>query len=373
MSPEVAALLETPARIGVLMVGVYVVWATLLAALRTFVLPRSARTMLTQTVFSLSYVVFRAMARRARSFERVDRIMALYSPVTLLSLPLVLLGCIMFGFTLIFWALGPMDLFRSFQVSGSSLLTLGFANYNEAGYLLIEFTEAAIGMILIAMLISYLPTMYNSFTRREALVTRLEVRAGSPPSAVELLDRVQRVHGFGTIHDVWVSWETWFAEVEETHTSLTPLVFFRSPRPDASWVTAAGTVLDAAALTVSAVEIPHDPQADLMIRAGYLALRRISDFFDITYDQDPAPDDPISISRAEFDDALEQMAEAGVPLKEDRDQAWRDFAGWRVNYDRVLLALAALTMAPYASWSSDRSLPGGFGRKPGRMLRPFGR
>ncbi len=76
------------------------------------------------------------------------------------------------------------------------------------------------------------------------------------------------------------------------------------------------------------------------------------------HDPDPRPDDPISIRREEFDEACERLAEAGVPLHHDRDQAWRDYAGWRVNYDTVLLALADLIMAPYSPWTSDRSVPG---------------
>ncbi len=96
-----------------------------------------------------------------------------------------------------------------------------------------------------------------------------------------------------------------------------------------------------------------------MIRAGYLALRRIAESFRVDFDPDPQPDDLISISQQEFDSLYDQLAANGIPLKPDREQAWRDFRGWRVNYDRVLLALAALTMAPYAPWVSDRSLPRG--------------
>jgi hypothetical protein len=102
--------------------------------------------------------------------------------------------------------------------------------------------------------------------------------------------------------------------------------------------------------------MPVDPQADLCIRAGFIALRRIADFFRVPHNPNPQPGDPISISREEYDLACDQLAAAHVPLKADRDQAWRDFSGWRVNYDTVLLALAAITMAPYAPWSSDRSL-----------------
>jgi hypothetical protein len=109
-------------------------------------------------------------------------------------------------------------------------------------------------------------------------------------------------------------------------------------------------------LARSTLDIPADAQADLCIRAGYITLRRICDFFHIPYNASPRPDDPISIARVEFDRVYDDLAAQGVPLKADRDRAWRDFAGWRVNYDVPLLALCALTMAPYAPWSSDRSI-----------------
>jgi hypothetical protein len=210
--------------------------------------------------------------------------------------------------------------------------------------------------MLAALLVSYLPTIYAAFSRRETAVTLLEVRAGAPPSAVEMLKRYNRIHGLDQLRDQWRTWETWFADIEESHTSLAALVFFRSPQPDHSWITAAGAVLDTAALTLAAVDIPNDAQAALCIRAGYLALRHISAFFDISFNPNPHyPDDPISVTRADFDDALAELSQAGVPLKPDREQAWRDFAGWRVNYDRVLLAMCSLTMAPLAPWSSDRA------------------
>jgi hypothetical protein len=148
----------------------------------------------------------------------------------------------------------------------------------------------------------------------------------------------------------------WFAELEETHTSQASLVFFRSPRPDRSWITAAGAALDTAALVNSTVDVPRSPQASLCIRAGYIALRAIADFYSIRYDPDPQQADPISVARDEWEDVCRQLADAGVPLVADRHQAWLDFNGWRVNYDAVLIGLAALIMAPYGLWSSDRSL-----------------
>jgi hypothetical protein len=105
------------------------------------------------------------------------------------------------------------------------------------------------------------------------------------------------------------------------------------------------------------VDIPNNPQAALCIRSGYLALRRIGDFFNIPYNPNPRfPTDPISVSREEFDALCQQLAEADIPLKLDREQAWRDFAGWRVNYDYVLLALAGMIMVPWSPWIGDRPI-----------------
>jgi len=240
-------------------------------------------------------------------------------------------------------------------LSGSSMLTLGIVTWPVFGVQMFIYLEAIIGLVMVALLISYIPAIYSAFSKREAAVAMLETRAGSPPSPADLFIRFHRLGRLDKIHDLWEQWEQWFAELDETHTSLAVLSFFRSPQSNRSWVTAAGAVLDAAALQASTLDVPRDVNAEVSIRAGYVALRHIADYFGIAYDPNPNPTDAISISRAEYDDVVNQLEMEGVPLKEDREQAWRDFSGWRVNYDTVLLALAALTMAPYAQWSSDRS------------------
>jgi hypothetical protein len=343
-------------RILVFLLGLAVVIRTVMSVIKTFVLPRSANDRLARVVFLTIRNLFNLRLRRVRTYSEQDRLLAFYAPISVLALLPFWLALISIGYLGIYWALGEFTWLEAFRISGSSLLTLGFATATDPVITFLEFTEATLGLMLVALLIAYLPSMYAAFQRREAAVTLLEVRAGSPPSAIEMLERYQRIHGLDRLSEVWKTWETWFADIEESHTSLAALVFFRSPQPDHSWVTAAGAVLDAASLTRAAVDIPTDPQADLCIRAGYLALRRIADFFEVEYNPDPKPGDPISITREEFIEAWERLASQGVPLKPDQEQAWRDFAGWRVNYDRVLLALAGLTSAPPAPWSSDRGL-----------------
>ena len=335
------------------LIGAWMVLATLLSAIRTFVLPRAVRTFLTASVFRAGRWVFEVIA--TGGVERRDRIMAMYMPITILGLAGCWLTIVLAGYTLMFWASGYGTMADSVWVSGSSLLTLGSARIDGLAPRLLAFTEASIGLGLVALLIAYLPTVYSAFMRRERMVALLEVRAGSPPSAVAMLIRFHRIGRGDDLDGEWQRWESWFADIEESHTTHSMVVWLRSPRAGRSWVTAAGTVLDAASLVVAAVERPRDPTAQLCIRAGFVALRQIADGFGISHDADPAPDDPISITRREFDEACAALDEAGVPLVADRDQAWRDWAGWRVNYDTVLLRLAELTSAPTAPWVSDRS------------------
>jgi hypothetical protein len=215
--------------------------------------------------------------------------------------------------------------------------------------------EAAVGLGLLALLIAYLPTIYGAFSRREVLVAQLAMRGGEPPSGVEVLQRAHTMERFHLLDDLWVAWQGWFAELEETHTSLAVVNFFRSPLAHRSWITAAGAVLDAASLRLAAVDLPFDPQAGLCVRSGFFALRAIADYFGIPYDDDPAPTDPILVTRDEFEEACDQLVASGIAVRPDRDAAWADFAGWRVNYDLALVGIAGLVMAPYAPWSSDRS------------------
>jgi hypothetical protein len=348
-------MLDIAERIVAFAAGITIVIGTFLSAVRTFVLPRSSPTILTRVVFLTVRDLFSIFEKRAATYEQRDRILAFYAPLSLLVMPPVWLICVLMGFMSMFWAVGSRSWYEALRISGSSLLTLGFVPLDRPADALLGYSEATLGLILVALLIAYLPSMYSAFQKRETAVTLLEVRAGTPPSAIELFQRFQRIGRMDKLGEMWISWEIWFAELEESHTSLPALAFFRSPKPSQSWITAAGTVLDAAALAASTLDIPRDVQADLCIRAGYLALRRICDFFALPYNPQPAPGDPISVTREEFEAACEQLAGTGVPLKPDREQAWRDFSGWRVNYDTPLLLLAAIITAPPALWSSDRA------------------
>jgi hypothetical protein len=362
---------ETTEDVLLVLAGVALILVVYDSALRTFVLPRGSSNPLTRIVFVGLRWVFDRVAHESRSYETRDRIMALYAPIGLFTLVLSWMVLAITGFTLIYKAAVRETWHDAFELSGSSFFTLGFElpSAGIPGYLGV-FSEAATGLAILALLIAYLPTIYGAFSRREREVARLATLAGTPPSGVELLTRYHAIAWTDHLPELWAEWELWFAELGETHTSLAVLSFFRSPSADRSWVTASGAVLDAASLAQSTMAIPWAPQAGLCIRSGTLALCQIATYYDIAFDADPAPDAPISIAKEEFMAAYEELGGAGVPVRPDRERCWRDFAGWRVNYDAVLLGLASLTMAPYAPWSSDRSLRT---RRPRIVRSPFPR
>ena len=210
--------------------------------------------------------------------------------------------------------------------------------------MLLGFLEAAIGLGLLALAHLVPPTIYGAFSRREVAVTDLAVRAGTPAEAVgDARARAPTPGYLNELDEVWQSWMAWFTELcgdphvarRRSRSSVRrtrPLVDHRLRRGARRRVRCG----------CRCSNIEFTPQAGLCIRSGYLALREIADFFGFEYDHDPAPDDPITITREEFDEVYERLGAAGLPVRPDRDQAWRDFRGWRVNYDAVLIDAGGL-------------------------------
>jgi len=352
--------LRTAADILLFAAGVAVAGLTLLSAVRSTNLPRAAQDRLARLSLLAVRALFRLRVGRSADYHRRDRVMAMLAPVTLLVLLSTWILALVGAYTLMYLAVATDSVTKAIELSGSSIVTLGDAVPSGLGANLVSYSEAALGLLLLALLITYLPSIYGAFARRELGVSLLRVRAGDPPQATTMLIRYHRIdESHSRLRELWQSWETWFAELDESHTSFPILAFFRSPQPEQSWVTAAGALLDGASLWVSAVEHPADPEAQLCIRAGFQALGRVAATLGLHEVTEPSPDDPIAVNRSEWERAVDELVAAGVPVLTDRERMWRDWRGWRVNYDTVLLDLARLVEAPPAPWVSDRSSLGG--------------
>lgn len=338
-------------RVCSVVVGIVLVVWVLDAAIRNFMLPRSTQVRLTQIIGGTVGRVFAAVASPNRSYEFRDKVLAMRPPVTLLAFQAVWFFLVFVGFAAIFWGLTDMTVVDATHFSGSALFTLGFASPTGESPLFVVYAEALIGLTLLALLISYLPTIYAAFQKRELVVAKLAVRGGSPARPWHALSVAQQT---GSLPDLdatmWGDWEDWFIDIAESHTSLTILNFYRSPDPANHWISTARAILDLAALRIAVVDDPEPVGPHITIRSGVVALRTLADHFHIPYPPDPAPDDPISITRPQFDAAVAYMEASGVPICEDRDQAWRDFAGWRVNYDAIIEHTAERFTTPPDPW-----------------------
>jgi hypothetical protein len=342
-------------RVVAALAGAYVVVGVIRSAMHTVVVPRGEPARLVTITLLVTRAAYDLVARLQPSPERRDTSLARFAPTALLVLALVWALGTATGFVGLYWSLDGRTVVDALVLSGSSLTTLGVRPPSGPGETVLSYAEALLGLGIIALLISYLPTIYTLFSRREAQVVKLDVRAGSPPTALEMLIRFHRIGWLNEMDSAWDSWEDWFVELEESHTSHPILVLFRSQRPASSWITGAGAALDAMAVVHAALDVPVRPQTAVTIRSGFMALRAIGRYYGVPFDPSPAPNAPVSIYEGEFHLLYDNLAAAGVPMKADRDQAWRDFAGWRVNYDQVLLGLCSLAAAPSTPWSSDRA------------------
>ncbi len=332
-------------------------WLVLDAAIRTFLLPRVASVRLSRLASKSVGAIFKLIAKRKSSYEERDRVLALYPSFVLLVYQGLWLALSVVAFAFGFIAAGVPGFSRAFEVSGSSLFTLGTAGGAGGFQVALSYLEAGSGLTLLALLISFIPTLYASFQRREISVSRLSVRAGVPATPWGIIEIAQSVASYDRLEELWREWEQWFTEVGETHTTLTILNYYRSPTPDQTWIGCAASVLDAAALFNSAVDQPASAGAGLCIRSGWMTLRRIADYFRVPYPVDVDRSTPVTITRKEFECVLDRLVAGGIPVLADREAAWCDFVGWRANYDAMIERFYTLFACPRTDWHVAVSQP----------------
>jgi hypothetical protein len=334
--------------------GLLITIATFLSVLRTLIVPRAYTSRLTRLtsigVFRLALV----FVRRTTEYRRQDRVLALVAPMSLVTLLVVWLSLFLLGYTLMVWPFDAGTINAPFLEAGSAMFTLGFISGRETGPTPLLFAAAATGPIIIALQIAYLPTLYAAFNRREVLVTLLETRAGAPAWGPEVLARHQLVGISDSLPGFYADWERWAADVAESHATYPMLVWFRSAHALQSWVGGLLAVMDSAAMYLALAPSSAPSEARLCLRMGYTCLRRIAETVDIAFDEDPKPDDPISLTMDEFEQGVAHLERVGFPMERRAEEAWPHFHGWRVNYEAVAYALADRTVAPPALWSGER-------------------
>src|SRR5271170_7337831 len=308
-------------RVVAAVIGGVLVIAAAWSIIGTLIVTRSVSSKLTHWVDVWVDRVYQLRVRGVTDYRRRDRMFATQAAAILLTQLATWLIVAYVGFALLLWPFAARGVVSAFVDAGSSLFTLGFAVPAGAAPAVIVFVAAAVGLVILTLQIAYLPTLYAAFNRRETDVALLNARGGFPAWGPELLARTHYALGSGmstldTMPGLYNQWERWASDVAESHTTYLPLVRFRSPRALSSLVTALLAVVGSAALflALSPDAAPVIP-ARLCLRSGFDCFNRIAGAmgFDIPAEPDVAAG--ISLTYAEFLDAVARMREVDFPIE----------------------------------------------------------
>jgi len=333
-----------------LVVGSLLILVSLSSAFRTVVLPRASFDPLTRGIFLGFRSLLFAIAGRVKRLDR-ESVLSVHAPLALLTTALAWAIGIILGFSLLFHGTGDISVEDALVLAGSSFTTLGFYPPDEGIHDALAVLAAILGLGVVALLISYLPTIYGLFSRREVTVADVSIKSGGNAHGPDLVRNLTRGSDTSRIDDMWVEWGHWLIALGETQTSEPSLNFFRSPRQQRSWLATATAVLDAAVIRNVVIDAPDSVRADMTYRAGVEAMVSIAHFFFVR----PQGEDEhyTLLAREDFDGMVEQLEKASVPLVDNLDDAWEEFANMRSEYEPHVLGMCELILPPPAPWSSD--------------------
>lgn len=334
--------------------GLALVLTTAKSVVNTIILPRSVSSQITYRTWLVMHSLFMAGVRRMRRYESKDRLLAYVSPVIIIATLVTWLLLFLIGYALMFWPL-VHNLWLGFRLSGSSIFTLGVFSTGLPAPVALEYLSAATGLIVVALQIGYLPTIYGAYNRRETLVSALTARSGSPSWGPEILARHHLSLATETLPALYASWEVLAADIAETHTSYPWLIEMRSPNPLNSWVISLLAVMDSANLYITLSPGQAPATARQCLRMGFVGLRAIAKVAGVTVNDDPRPDDPIQLTFEQFVAGVAHLRRVGFPVERTAEEAWADFRGWRVNYEAAAYAIADRIIAVPAPWSGRRT------------------
>ncbi|HEV2915377.1 MAG TPA: potassium channel family protein [Pyrinomonadaceae bacterium] len=344
-------------RILIALAGAGFILLVALDAFETIVLPRrvTRRFRVTRIFYQSTWRPCAAIARRMRGKKRRESFLSFFGPLSLLALLTVWAFGLIVGFSMMHWGLNSrlsgLDAAPGFltylYMSGETFFTLGFGDITPVGTggRMATVMEAGFGFGFLAIVIGYLPVLYQAFSRREVNISLLDARAGTPPSAAELLRRHSEGDNMAELGQLLGDWERWAAELMESHLSYPVLCWFRSQHDNQSWLASLTTVLDACALVIVGVGGASARQAQLTFAMARHAVVDLAQIFDAS-PQEPTVDrfPPTEMARLR-----EALATAGIPLR-DGPEADRRLAELRHMYEPYVNSLSRYLMMPLPAW-----------------------
>ena len=353
-----------------ILLGIVLIVGILWEGFETVIFPRrvTRRLRLTRLFYRSTWLLWSGLVARVSSAKRQEVYLGVYGPISLLLLLIVWAAGLVTGFALVHWAAatplhtpeGDAGFAAALYFSGSTFFTLGLGDVRAVtswGRAL-SVLEAGVGFGFLALVIAYLPALNQSFSRREVSISLLDARAGSPPTAYEMLRRHSHDRALGALQHLLKEWEQWSAEFLEIHLSYPVLAYFRSQHDNQSWLGALTAILDACALVTMGIEGACERQARLTFAMARHAVVDLA----LIFGTPPGREEQERLPSPLLQALRQSLAEAGVPLREGAavDQS---LAELRAMYEPYLYALSRyfhITLPPWMAkehadnWQTSR-------------------
>ena len=347
-------------RVLAAIAGVVCLLTVLLDAFQTIILPRRAtgRFRLTRIFYIVTWMPWAWAAQRVRNARRRETAFSFYGPLSLIFLLMVWAAAMVLGFALVFFALGsPFNDagrhagFRSdMYVSGTTIFTLGLGDVTplDPWSRALVILEAGTGFGFLAVVMGYFPVLYSAFSRREVSISLLDARAGSPPTAAELMRRHSYEGAEQALSMLLMEWERWSAELLESHISYPQLCYFRSQHANQSWLSALTAILDTSALLISGVRGQEARQAQLTFAMARHALVDLAQIFS----RRPANQAPDRLPPERYQKLFEVLCASSARLCRDEFSQER-LREMRALYEGYAEALSRFLRMPLPPWLAD--------------------
>jgi Ion channel len=348
--------------------GAIIIWVILLDAFETVVLPRrvTRHFKLTAWFYRRTWIPWQKIARRIKTASRQQSFLGYFGPLSLIMLLAFWAASLIFGFALLQFGIGgheqlgvePLTFGRIIYHSGETFFTLGYGDIVPTSGLAraLSVLEAGMGFAFLGVVIGYIPVVYSSFSRREIQISMLDARAGSPPTAAELLIRLVGSSENPTIDqavldEILRDWERWSAELLESHISYPVLSFFRSQHSNQSWLGALMTMLDVTSLILAGIDGVHPGQARLTFAMARHAAVDLAQVVNARYD----PQAPDRLPDDDFAHLRESLAAASLQLRAT-DEARQKLAKLRSMYEPYVHSTARNLMLTLPPWRHPEKL-----------------
>ncbi len=337
--------------------GVVLVLVVLWEAFETIIFPRrvTRRFRLTRMLYRYSWRPYAAVVTRITAKRNQESFLSFYGPASLIALVGFWAIGLIIGFGLLIWSSDTSlrarseatDLFTALYMSGTNFFTLGLGDVTPgtSAAKVLTVVEAGTGFGFLALIISYLPALNQSFSRREARISLLDARAGSPPTAAEMMLRHSYDHGLDALRVLFLEWETWSAELLESHLSYPVLAYFRSQHDNHSWLAALTSILDASALVMVGVEGACARQAELTFAIARHAVVDLS----IVFKRPPMKPLKDRLSDEDLEEMRKSLKAAGLRFREG-DHAARKLADLRNAYEPYVYSLSRYFRMALPPW-----------------------